>query len=309
MKKSLLLLPLILVSCGSRKVSFTATTYAFSTLFDIRLFSGSQKDMDSIISIISDIETSLDSYNETGELYKLNKDSYLENPSSYLKEALSIGLDISNNVDTFSIYLGSLKEKWMDKLKENKVLDQETISAELEKISDTCIDISSSISKIGEAKIDLGAIGKGYCLDKIKQYLDKNNIHSYLISAGSSSSLFGDIDNDSYKVTLRDYPSREIYTKNSSMSISSIFEQEYKISGDTYSHIINPLNGDSRPMYSYFLILDENMDRDFPSTYIDGYSTALINKSKEFSIDFASRSDYKIAIGNDDIIYSSNGLF
>ena len=62
-------------------------------------------------------------------------------------------------------------------------------------------------------------------------------------------------------------------------------------------------------MYQYSLILDSKMDRKFPSTYIDGYSTGFINMNMESIKDFASEYGYKIAIGDDDIIYSSDGLF
>lgn len=311
MKRIVFFLPILLLSsCSPSKLALKTSTYAFSTLFDIRLYEGEQKDLDNIVSIIQDIEASLSSHDENAELYKLNNDRKIDNPSIYLKESLSIGLDIENRMDTFSIYLGSLKQKWMDSLSNNKVLGQDEINIELGKIKGTCIDISSnSIALEGEGSIDLGSIGKGYCLDKIKEYLDNKNISSYLVSAGSSSSIFGDLENNNFKVTLRDYPSRQLNIKNAGLSISSIFEQKYEIDGEIYSHIINPKTGNSRPMYQYSLILDSKMDRKFPSTYIDGYSTGFINMNMESIKDFASEYGYKIAIGDDDIIYSSNGLF
>lgn len=311
MKKIIFLLPILLLSsCSPSKLALKTSTYAFSTLFDIRLYEGEQKDLDNIVSIIQDIETSLSSHDRNAELYKLNNDRKIDNPSIYLKESLFIGLDIENRMDTFSIYLGSLKQKWMDSLSNNKVLSQDIIDDELDKIRGTCIDISSnSITLEGEGSIDLGSIGKGYCLDKIKEYLDNKNISSYLVSAGSSSSIFGDLENNNFKVTLRDYPSRQLNIKNAGLSISSIFEQKYEIGGEIYSHIINPKNGNSRPMYQYSLILDAKMDSNFPSSYIDGYSTGFINMDMDSIKDFASEYGYKIAIGNDDIIYSSDGLF
>lgn len=311
MKRIVFLLPILLLSsCSPSKLALKTSTYAFSTLFDIRLYEGEQKDLDNIVSIIQDIEASLSSHDENAELYKLNNDRKIDNPSIYLKESLSIGLDIEKRMDTFSIYLGSLKQKWMDSLSNNKVLSQDIIDAELDKIRGTCIDISSnSITLEGEGNIDLGSIGKGYCLDKIKEYLGNKNISSYLVSAGSSSSIFGDLENNNFKVTLRDYPSRQLNIKNAGLSISSIFEQKYEIDGGIYSHIINPKNGNSRPMYQYSLILDAKMDNKFPSTYIDGYSTGFINMDMESIKDFAKEYGYKIAIGNADIIYSSDGLF
>lgn len=311
MKRIVFLLPILaLSSCSPSKLALKTSTYAFSTLFDIRLYEGEQKDLDNIVSIIQDIETSLSSHDENAELYKLNNDRKIDNPSIYLKESLSIGLDIENRMDTFSIYLGLLKQKWMDTLSNNKVLSQDIIDAELGKIRGTCIDIASnSITLEGEGNIDLGSIGKGYCLDKIKEYLDNKNISSYLVSAGSSSSIFGDLENNDFKVTLRDYPSRQLNVKNAGLSISSIFEQKYEIDGEIYSHIINPKTGNSRPMYQYSLILDSKMDSKFPSAYIDGYSTGFINMDLESIKDFSNEYGYKIAIGNDDIIYSSDGLF
>lgn len=311
MKKIIFLLPILLLSsCSPSKLALKTSTYAFSTLFDIRLYEGEQKDLDNIVSIIQDIEASLSSHDENAELYKLNNDRKIDNPSIYLKESLSIGLDIESKMDTFSIYLGSLKQKWIDSLSNNKVLSQDIINDELTKIRGTCIDISSnSITLEGEGNIDLGSIGKGYCLDKIKEYLDNKNISSYLASAGSSSSIFGDLENNNFKVTLRDYPSRQLNIKNAGLSISSIFEQKYEIDGEIYSHIINPKTGNSRPMYQYSLILDSKMDSNFSSSYIDGYSTGFINMDMDSIKNFASKCGYKIAIGNDDIIYSSDGLF
>ena len=312
MKKIYFLLPILLLSsCSPSKLALKTSTYAFSTLFDIRLYEGEQKDLDNIVSIVQDIETSLSSYDEKAELYKLNKERILDNPSIYLKESLSIGLDIASRMDTFSIYLGSLKQKWIDSLSNSKVLEQDVIDVELDKIRGTCIDISSnSIILEGEGNIDLGSIGKGYCLDKIKEYLDSKHISSYLISAGSSSSIFGDLEKDNkFKVTLRDYPSRQLNIKNAGLSISSIFEQKYEIDGEIYSHIINPKTGNSRPVYQYSLILDSKMDSKFPSAYIDGYSTGFINMELESIKNFSNEYGYKIAIGNDDIIYSSDGLF
>ncbi len=311
MKKTFFLLPIFLLpSCSFSKLALKTSTYAFSTLFDIRLYEGEQKDLDHIISIIQDVESSLSSYDTNAELYKLNKERRIGNPSIYLKESLSIGLDIASKMDSFSIYLGSLKQKWMSALFNKKVLSQDVIDSELEKIRGTSIQISlDSISLIGDADIDLGSIGKGYCLDKIKEYLDSKNISSYLISGGSSSSMFGDLENNNFKVTLKDYPTRELNIKNACLSISSIFEQKYEIDGNIYSHIINPKTGNSRPMYQYSLILDEKMDSKFPSSYIDGYSTGFINMDIDSIKDFANQYGYKIVLGNDDIIYSSDGLF
>lgn len=315
MKKLLLLISLLLISCSSSNKVLNGKTFAFDCLWDINLYEGEQRNIDELISLINSISSSLDVNEEKANngAYFLNEKRKISDPSIYLKECLEIGNNVRKQTPYFSLFCKDLKEKWTSSLKNNTVLDETIIKEELSKMNSSRVNIeNNSISIIGDSNIDLGAIGKGYCLDKIKQYLDKNNIKSYCVNGGTSSILFGNTGKENkFKVSLRDYPSYSFFTSNSSLSTSSIFEQSYDIDGVKYSHIINPINGSSITNFSYCLLLDETIeDKEFPSSYLDAFSTSIMNMDKETALDFASSKGYKLCLGVDkEIIYSSNGLF
>ena len=304
----------LLSSCGEKGGS--AHAYGFDTLWDIELYEGKQSDCDAIAEIIMDASSLLDPYNKRSALSKLNADRVIASDSG-LADVLSAAISMQESTGgAFNPFMLDLADAWKEALGKKEILDESLISAYLEKIEGTCIRFhSDSIAIEGEGNIDLGAIGKGYCMDLIQDYLSDKGIAAFRISGGRSSLLLGKSGNalsKSYLIIPADYPSVSFEASECGISTSSISEQRYEIDGVTYSHIVNPFTGSAIPQYRVALAkLDFASAHEipFPNAFLGAASTAFFSMTPAEIKEYCSDNNMGYLLGNDNgIIDNTLGI-
>ena len=295
-----------LFSC-SKPVHLVASTYAYGTTWELHLYQGQQSDVDEILSYIGETSRLLDLNNASDKhgLYTLNQTGQVD-ADPFLLEAISLSTRVKEfSQGSYSITIGKLTSSWVEALEKGEVLPQESVDTLLEEAKATSLDIQGNIiTKTGSGQIDLGSIGKGLCLNKIKAFLAAKGILKYLINAGSSSYLLGESlsQDGTVKVNLEDAPGTYFYAKNVAISTSSISRQKYVIDGKTYSHIIDARNGSALSHHQSLTMVGED------SGFLDGLTTAFL--SLEAS-DLSSLEAYEvksILVDAGEVVYESQGL-
>jgi len=305
----LLLFPLIsLTSCNVRK-EINRKSFYFDTYVDIRLYEGKDANIEIIDKMFSKVDKLTDNYNERdlNNIYKINKtnDSVAIEPELYDILNISFSSDLAA-LNYFNPFVGSLSKKWKESLENKTVLSEEVISSELSKMQSSNLEFvnQTTVKRNGESEIDLGAVAKGYALDKVKEYLKQQNIKRYIVDAGSSSILLGEKDGGkNFVVKVSNLENSYLELKNCVISTSSLSRQVVEIEGKKYSHIINPINGSALNLHEAVIVVSD-----------DGYlgdilSTDFVNESldsiKELEQQFSVKT---IVIDNKEISYKSEGL-
>ena len=303
---ALLVLTPLLISCSNNEKHFG--TFVFDTYVDCsvnELNDSQQKTIEEMFSYLDKLSDNYQardivnvySINQTNNDIKVDKDLY-----DMLKSAYEISADSSY----FNIMCGSLAKLWKNALKSQQIPDKSVIENELNKIKNSSIIFKENnvIQRVGEAEIDLGGFVKGYALDKVKEYLVKNELPTYLINAGSSSVLLGQKkDESSYLVGIKELNDYSISLKNCFVSTSGSLEQGATINGKKYSHIVNPITGDAQTLYDAVVVVSNN------GALGDVMSTSLflssINEIKQAETKFGLKT---IVIKDSNIVYINEGL-
>ena len=99
-------------------------------------------------------------------------------------------------------------------------------------------------------ELDLGAIGKGYAVDRAVEILRHYGVTRALVSSGTSSlyALGAPPGERAWSISLRNpYDSEKaanvIYLRDCSLSTSGNYEKFFKQGDKTYAHILNPSTG------------------------------------------------------------------
>ena len=300
-----------LFSCAQDR-EITKPAWGFTTTWDIRLYEGEEEDARKIASIIASTSELLSSYDahSKGGVYQLNKERSLT--SAPLAKALSVALNMQEKTNGyFNPFLLHLSEANKAALQDGAPLDEQTAASLATQARETSLHIDGeNITLIGEGDIDLGAIGKGYCLDLIQDYLDEHSIKGYLISGGTSSLLLGETlskSQDYFEVSPRDLSGYTLKASRCAISTSSVSEQRYDIKGSTYSHIVNPFDGLSLAKRDFVLLqADLPSSIDYPNAFLDAASTSLFHQNNEDVHAFCSQYDLSYMIGLDQKIIASN---
>ena len=309
MNKRLLLLPLIAVSLTSCQKEIKGNSFYFDTYTEIRLFEGEKEDVSVINRIFSKIDKLTDNFNsrDLNNIYSINitNENVQVEPELYEVLKLSFSNDLSA-LKMFNPLCGSLSKKWKEALGNKIVLDNETITSELSKMSNTSLEFinDNTIKRVGEAEIDLGAVAKGYALDKAKEYLDSKEYKNYLIDAGSSSILLGEKSGgENFKIKISNLENSYINAKNCFVSTSSHSRQKVEIDGKIYSHIINPLTGSAINEHDAVIVLSQ-------SGYLgDILSTDFVNESLDSIKVLEATFDVKaLVIDNGAIVYQNEEI-
>ena len=309
MKAKLLLLPIIAVSLSSCEKEINGNSFYFDTYCEIRLYEGKDEDLNAINKIFTKIDKLTDNYlpRDLNNIYKINNtnENIIIEPELYEVLRLSFSSELST-LNMFNPLCGSLSKKWKESLANKLVLDEGTISSEIAKMNNTHLEFvnESTVKKVGEAEIDLGAVAKGYALDKAKQYLDSKQYKNYLIDVGSSSILLGEKSGgENFNVKISNLNSSYINAKNCFVSTSSHSRQKVELEGNIYSHIINPVNGSAINVHDAVIVLSQ-------SGYLgDILSTDFVNESLDSIKSLECVFDVKsIVIDNGEIAYKNEGI-
>ena len=312
MKKRNLLIPLLLISLSGcqNNVALNSKVFYFDTLVETKLFKGKKENIDDIKNILSLVDKVSDNFKarDITNVYSINQTNEDVQVSNELYELLSLSLSVQNRgASLFNPLAGSLSNKWKESLKIPQILDETTLNSELLKISSSSIELKTGnvVKRNGDAEIDLGGIAKGYALDKVKSYLDEQNISKYLVNAGSSSILLGEKDSKDklFNVGIRDIPNAYLKLNNCFVSSSGISEQGVTIDGVTYSHIINPVTGSAINENDAVIVVTNE------GYYGDALSTSMMmNTIDEIKTIENTYNVKTIVVKNNKIAYCNEGL-
>jgi len=162
-------------------------------------------------------------------------------------------------------------------------------------------DVRAALEKVGSEKVlldpanrtvrfthdgvmlDLGAIGKGYAVERAAEILREAGVESALIHGGTSTAcaIGAPPDADCWKIAIsavgdmkQGFPST-ITLRDESLSVSAASGRQFESGGKTFGHVIDPRTG--QPVEAALLALVS-----LPSaTETDALSTALLTLSLE----------------------------
>lgn len=113
-------------------------------------------------------------------------------------------------------------------------------------------DNKTLTKKITGAKLDFGAIAKGYGVDMLGKFLEKNNIHNYLVEIGGEvrtrgKNASGELWKLGINIPKEGAAVNEFQTTvsldNQGLATSGNYRQFYEVDGKKYSHTISPFTG------------------------------------------------------------------
>ncbi|HEY3854961.1 MAG TPA: FAD:protein FMN transferase [Verrucomicrobiae bacterium] len=98
--------------------------------------------------------------------------------------------------------------------------------------------------------IDLGAIGKGYAIDRAADILREAGVESALLHGGTST-IYGigsPPDQPGWKVAIAGSPDEsraldEVFLNDSALSVSAVWARSFEADGKKYGHVIDPRSG------------------------------------------------------------------
>lgn len=270
----------------SGRSSCEKTSVAMGTVVTVKLFGfGAEKDLDKIETEINGLENSVLSWRKEGsDVYRINEGA--GSPVSVSPDAVKIigqCIDISDDCNgVFDISVGRVTKIW-DFGGENQRLPSDSeIKSALADVGYRNVSVSGNAVQIKKGQsLDLGAVGKGFACDKIRELLDKGSTKSAVISVGGSLLIYG---NKTFSVGIvnPDNDKQSMGTlklKNTCVSTSGNYEKYFEQDGKRYHHILNATTG--YPATSEFksvtVVSESGLLSDALSTvcYIVGYRKSI----------------------------------
>jgi len=259
MKKILLLCLVIFISCKKeqRLVKNVEVGEVFGTYYKIQFFDNEEINYSKAYdSLFLSINNSISTYSSTSDISKINNGDSTVVVDHHFKKVFNLSKDIHiTTKGFFDPTIGVLVNAWdfgpkgkivgLDSLKIDSLM--QTVGMHSLSMTDNVINNSK------KAYIDFNAIGKGYGLDVISEYLSANGHQNYLIDIGGEIVAKGNnIDNASVWSVGIEEPNfdgtqshkKVVRLENAAMATSGVY-RKFKVdeNGVKYSHIINAKTG------------------------------------------------------------------
>jgi len=201
------------------------------------------------------IEKLLSRFRDDSQVYRINK-SACSYPQTIDEELFFLIRDClrfsQESGGAFDITIAPLMDLWRSAKKEGPLPLDEAIRALLGGIGYQKVILDennrSIFFKSPQLKIDLGAVGKGYALDRAVEVLKNKNIAKARLDFGGHLYYLDCPQADAEPIGIRNpFQPQELITsitlKNQSVSTSANYERNFEIRGCVYGHLIDPLTG------------------------------------------------------------------
>lgn len=284
-----------------------------------------------IINELERIEQKFTRYNDNSEISKINKLAVTE-PVPTDAETISL-LALCKEYYTrtnklFDITVGRYTNFVVDTvpletgadsaLSSQRILSENAIPGADNIILD--FDVSTVFFQDTMISIDLGGIGKGYALEKIKQYCAENHITNALISFGDSSitTLGSHPHGDYWPIGIQHSfsPGSPVYTfklNDSSLSTSGN-NPNNQIKFGANGHIINPLTGKfQKELKTVSVVADSPIEAEILSTSLfiagDKDKAEILSQFKpreSIAISYNQMKEHKLINLNQELNFANN---
>ena len=270
----------------SGRSSCEKTSVAMGTVVTVKLFGfGAKNDLDKIETEINGLENSVLSWRKEGsDVYRINKGSGTQvSVSPDTVKIIGQCIDISDDCGgVFDITIGNVTKLWDFGGNNQRLPSDDEIKTALGSVGYKNVSISGNAVQIKKGQsLDLGAVGKGFVCDKIKEQLDKGRTKSTVVSVGGSLLIYG---NRTFSVGIvnPDNDKQSMGTlklKDTCVSTSGNYEKYFEQDGKRYHHILNATTG--YPATSEFksvtVVCESGLISDALSTvcYIAGYRKSI----------------------------------
>lgn len=159
----------------------------------------------------------------------------------------------------FDLTIGQLSDLWdfstkalLEEATPSMIPSEEAIKAALATVDYHCIEIDGNDVTLTnpDARLDLGAIAKGYIADQMKAYLNENDVISGYINLGGNVLVLGPkADGSAYKIGIQK-PFDEtgasiaaVEVRDETVVSSGVYERCFTVDGVLYHHILDTSTG------------------------------------------------------------------
>lgn len=278
---------------GQELVRVKRAHYVMGTLFEITAYGSDKKSTESTVELafqaIRHADEVMSHYKPESDLMRLNRegaDGPVEVPVS-LYHVLAESLRYSElSGGAFDITIGPLVRLW-DRAAEGGRLPTETeLTAAGEVLGSENVQLllpgpgetpGAQVRLVRPGvEVNLGAIGKGWAVDRAMEILTSHGIRNAFISAGTSTvyARGSEPGEEGWRVELVNACREEeslgsITLQDASLSTSASYEQYWEIGGKRYSHILDPRTGwPVEPLASVTVIAPTATESDALSTAV-----------------------------------------
>ncbi len=320
-------------SCGGNKRKFTSYYFDyFDTATVIVGYENSQEEFNAVCEIIKDelneyhkLYTIYNTYDGVNNICTINKivngKHQKVKVSNKIIDLLLFCEDLYYETDgILNIYMGSVLSIWHQYRQSGR---NDQVNAELppiavleeaskhSDINNVIIDEGKSTVFIKDPKmtLDVGAVAKGYAVERVAQTLEEKGITGYVLNVGGNVRAVGSANGEPFKVGIEnpDTDSAEgyiAYLKIQDMSLvtSGNYQRFYTVNGKNYHHIIDFETLMPGEKYNSVSVLSKD------SGVADALSTTLflsdIDQGKKI-IESMENTEAMWVLPNGDIEYSS----
>ena len=309
----------LLTGCsGYESLPHTETGFYFDTVIQISIYDSiSEKEAARIIGKCFDMMSCYEKlYSRTMEgsdIYNINHSagqSVSVDPETIalIKTAMDYAKISDRTVDPT---VGNLSVLWnIGASGTETVPSKKDISDALSTVDYHNIEISGqNITLKNNSAIDLGFIAKGYAADRIKEYLQEENISSAIINLGGNILLLGDKGGNDFNIGLKNPKAPEgdpittLKVSDCSIVSSGDYERYFEYDGVRYHHILSLSDGyPAQSDLSMVTIISQS------STEADALSTICYILGKEKATEFLNKNYpdvYAIFTDKDNNLYYS----
>jgi len=207
------------------------------------------------------IEDQLSLYRNTSEIAHLNarasREPVLVSPSLFqlLERAGRLSAETAG---AFDITVAPLVRCWGFMGGTGQMPSREAVESARARVGMNLLQLDASNYTVRFARdgvmLDLGAIGKGYAIERAAEILREDGVTSAILHGGTSTvhAIGHPPDGDAWKVALERPPEdptvpppllATVLLKDESLSVSAVWGRSFQSADKTYGHVIDPRTG------------------------------------------------------------------
>lgn len=268
----------VLLACclglGGCRQQLSRTFFTMDTVCTLTVYEGEAEVLDGAVSLCNELGEQLSSKSQSNEIARLNQTGQLCDAGNDLLAVVEKGLyysRLSNGL--FDITLGAVTDLWDF---ENQTVPQPAALEEALKTvgwQNVALNRANrTIALKNGARLELGAIAKGYIADRLRDYFLQNGVQSALINLGGNVYALGANGSRPFTVGIQTpFETGTLATlqvENAAVVTSGTYQRGFAKNGTYYHHLLNPKTGmPQNTSYSSVTVITQNsVDADALST-------------------------------------------